>query len=657
MTIKKACLLVCALAVQLAVAVLPGVAPQEYKDDALVDLKVVKLDSVKTQFDYPYYSLPFCGPEVVEEAAENLGEVLAGDRIETSLYQIQAKRSVDCLILCPPQLYSSDELTLFSNRIADKYRVNWLVDGLPAASKWYSLPEVEDESAADAFTPVVHYDQGFDLGFVGGEEYPGTTAGVRYLYNHHRITLSYHEEPESYSGLRIISFEVDPYSVKHQLEGPWSDTQANKLSTCMFNRKDGGFQTDFRAQAVSGDLAAETDRTIVWTYDVVWQPTEKKWADRWDIYLHMTDDKIHWFSIINSIAIVLFLSAMVAMIMTRTLNRDLQRYNSPEAAELEQEETGWKLIHTEVFRPPAHGGTLSIFIGTGVQVFAMSLTTLVFAVLGFLAPSNRGGLLTALLLLFVFMGVFAGYYSTRLYKFFKLSDWKRNTIATAVFFPGTCFFVFFTINYIVASPDSSAAVPFSTLFSLLLLWFGISVPLCYFGSYMAMQKPNIDPPCRVNVLERFIQENRPWYSQPTLAVLIGGILPFGAVFIEVFFIMSSVWLHQFYYIFGILFLVFLILIITCAEISIVMCYFQLCGEDYHWWWRSFFTSGSSALYLFLYTILYFSTKLEITTFASSALFFGYMSVVCLAFFFLTGTIGFVSTLVFVYKIYGAIHVD
>ena len=63
-------------------------------------------------------------------------------------------------------------------------------------------------------------------------------------------------------------------------------------------------------------------------------------------------------------------------------------------------------------------------------------------------------------------------------------------------------------------------------------------------------------------------------------------------------------------------LVFVILIITCAEITIVMCYFQLCAEDYHWWWRAFLTSGSSAVYMFVYSIFYFFTKLEITKFVS-----------------------------------------
>ena len=40
--------------------------------------------------------------------------------------------------------------------------------------------------------------------------------------------------------------------------------------------------------------------------------------------------------------------------------------------------------------------------------------------------------------------------------------------------------------------------------------------------------------------------------------------------------------HQIYYVFGFLMIVLFILIATCAEITIVMCYFQLCNEDYHW---------------------------------------------------------------------------
>jgi transmembrane 9 superfamily protein 2/4 len=59
---------------------------------------------------------------------------------------------------------------------------------------------------------------------------------------------------------------------------------------------------------------------IIYTYDVKWERSDVTWARRWDVYLHANpDDEIHVFSIINSLMIVLFLSAVVAMIMMRTL--------------------------------------------------------------------------------------------------------------------------------------------------------------------------------------------------------------------------------------------------------------------------------------------------------------------------------------------------
>ena len=53
--------------------------------------------------------------------------------------------------------------------------------------------------------------------------------------------------------------------------------------------------------------------------------------------------KVHWFSIMNSLLIVLFLTAMIGMILLRNLHRDISRYNrvptEEERAE-EREETG-----------------------------------------------------------------------------------------------------------------------------------------------------------------------------------------------------------------------------------------------------------------------------------------------------------------------------
>ena len=33
---------------------------------------------------------------------------------------------------------------------------------------------------------------------------------------------------------------------------------------------------------------------VIFTYDVKWEASEIKWASRWDTYLLMGDEQIHW---------------------------------------------------------------------------------------------------------------------------------------------------------------------------------------------------------------------------------------------------------------------------------------------------------------------------------------------------------------------------
>ncbi|KAK9840498.1 hypothetical protein WJX74_010676 [Apatococcus lobatus] len=610
---------------------LPGVAPQDYKKGDKLNLKVNKLESIKTQLPYEYYSIPYCRPEKIVSSAENLGEVLRGDRIENSPYEINIRNDEQCKVLCRIDRLSQTQAKAFRAKIEDDYRVNMILDNLPVA-----IPKIREEDGVAIKT----YERGFPVGRMD-------ETGKVFLNNHLRFTILYHRDTESDLS-RIVGFEVQPFSVRHKYSGAWNPMRIT-LSTCnpvnnrMVEEKD-------EKQALA------EGQEIIFTYDVKFKASEIRWASRWDTYLLMMDDQIHWFSIINSLMIVLFLSGMVAMIMMRTLHRDISKYNQLDSAEEAQEETGWKLVHGDVFRPPQYPSLLATYAGTGLQLLSMALITMVFAVLGFLSPANRGGLLTAAILLFAFMGVLAGYTSARLYRSFKGEKWKHTTIQTALLFPGVIFSIFFVLNLMIWGQHSSGAAPFGTLFALCFLWFGISVPLVFIGSYFGYKKPTPDDPVRTNKIPRQIPEQA-WYMHPVFSVLIGGILPFGAVFIELFFILTSMWLHQFYYLFGFLCLVYIILVITCAEITIVLCYFQLCSEDYRWWWRAYFTSGSSALYLFLYSLFYFYTKLDITKTVPMLMYFGYMAIVSYAFFCLTGTIGFYACYLFVRKIYSAVKID
>lgn len=89
---------------------IPGVAPKEYADGDVVDVKAVKMTSTRQFLPFEYYSLPFCRPEKLVYRKENLGEVLRGDRITNTPYAIRMNENVTCRLLCMDSAAGSKEI-------------------------------------------------------------------------------------------------------------------------------------------------------------------------------------------------------------------------------------------------------------------------------------------------------------------------------------------------------------------------------------------------------------------------------------------------------------------------------------------------------------------------------------------------------------------
>jgi len=502
-----------------------------------------------------------------------------------------------------------------------------------------------------------HYAGGFPIGFIDSGEKEA------YIFNHAKIIIDYHQRDDGY---RVVGFGVEPISVKHRFSNgyEWDGVSLegyNKgLETCPSQT------TDFIAQeTVEGVQVVKSGQQILYTYDVTWNPSEVEWSSRWDVYLtedHFVPPQVHWYSITNSILVVLFLSLVVLSVLVRNLRRDIAAYNSlailtDEEEGEEEDEKGWKLIHADVFRPPQTRPMMyCAFLGTGVQLGITTLFAIVFSAVGFLSPARRGSFVNAAIAFYLLSGVVAGYVSSRLYKAFNGKYYQVCTVMTATLFPGITFGMFLLFNVILAFLRSSASAPFLDVLLVAFLWCCIAIPLTFAGALIGYKQNAIEWPTITSSIARQIP-TPPITLHPLIGMTLTGIIPFAAAYVELFFIMTSLWMNQFYYVFGFTLIVYIILLVTCAEVTLLCVYYQLCAENHQWWWYSFFCSGSVAFYMFGYSIIWFGSLEASKMLMTYLLYFGYMFLLSFAMFLVTGAVGALTSLWFIKTIFGTIKVD
>lgn len=573
---------------------------------------------------YRYYSLPFCHHHASAEEEEQhdemaisrrdmevvtpmrnrkgaqrhrqrLGESIVGDRRETSPYEITFGDDVEWRLLCDIS-YGEKELTQLKDAIHNNWFFEMFVEDLPM---WGYIGDITGEDLI--------------LGEMDGSK--------TYLFPHLIFRIGHNNG-------NIVSVSLS---------------------------------TDIDKKVDITDVTKPTD--VHYTYSAEFFEDELLWSKRMSRYHDSrflpSSFEVHWLSIINSIVLVLLLTGFLLIIMLRILKNDFSRYMEVDEQAMDEEESGWKLIHGDVFRFPEFSDFFCAAVGTGIQLICTSVSLFVLALTGMVSTTRRGSILAALIVLYCLTSVIGGYISANLYRQMNGKNWVRNVLVTAFLFPGPTTAVFSWVNTVAIAHGSTSALPFGTILTIIFLYGLLSFPLTVVGGILAKNYANSDfnAPTRTTKVAREIPSEIPWYRGRLFQLAVAGLLPFSAIYIELHYIFATIWGHQIYTMFGIAFLTYVLLIIVTSFITVALIYFQLAREDHRWWWVSYINGGATAFLLYMYSFYFYFHSSEMAGMLQGSFYFGYMTVLCYAFFLMLGAAASMVSLRFVKYIYSRVKCD
>ncbi|ORY93753.1 hypothetical protein BCR43DRAFT_495268 [Syncephalastrum racemosum] len=597
--------------------------PSNYEPGQVIPLFYDKVFSYGTQLPYSYASLPFICPPYTESTWSEKSRAASwlvieqdwrGDHPVQSDYKVSALENLDCSVLCTRTWSIEDSLSA-KELILKDYQVEWWLDGLPGATASYTN-EINTRA----------YRVGFPLGQV--------KDGKVYINNHVMFNIIYSKLPDS-NHIQILGFEVYP------------DSMANGQCTHT--------SVDYTMQEVT-----ETRAAITFTYSVKWKEMKQLSPEkRWDMYIIDPDPSAHFYAIINSLVSVLLLVGVVSIIMLKTLRKDTSNHfddHDFKSYDDFEDVVGWRLIHRDVFRRPIYGGLLAPIVGTGVQTLFTAAITLGALFFGYCHPAQPGAIVFWAVRSYVLSAGLAGFWSARIYKVFRGRSWLLNATLTSILVPGFLTACLMVESLCVWSLRSSLGISFKGYVMIFILWLLVIVPLTFVGAYFGDHRDAIEHPVRTTQMPRFIPQKR-WYQEYSVSIMLGGIIPFAVVFVDLHELLKSVWQGELYlsvfYATG----ACLLLSIATAAVTVVLVFFQLCNEDYHWWWMSFSIGASSSLYMFAYALVFYWIKTEIHGVAGAIIYIVHTLLGCSLIGLCMGALGFFSTYSMVRRIYSAVKVD
>ena len=664
--------------------------------------------------------LPLCSPPRLPDSPAqrppHLGELLIGSALQNSDWDVRFLKPVERARLCSVSTPISDEAArLLAFAVSNHYLAAFLVDDLPVYAMVGELV-LDEESVEELERDAERAPHG-----IADNTFVYTVSRLDpYLPRARALRAQRAARPSLSPSLALTCSPARPPARARARPPACAPSRApaqhRELS---IGYSASGDQIVAVNLTVTDPVAVKAGATFDLTYSVQWVRSDVPFEQRFSRYIDndLRRTQVRWFGVVNSALMAVFLCGTVALILLRTLRADFARYIRDEEEEggggggaggnalvtaggastgsvidkAMGDETGWKLVSGDVFRRPGHIVLYSALVGVGSHLFLLSVLVIAASLAGSLHV-DRGAVLKAAVFGYSVTSVASGFFSGAFYRGLMLGtgtgirsptgaggaggaggaaaaaggageeegnrDWMRVMVLSAVLFPALCVGVSLVLSGVALAYGTSSYVSLWTILKLAAVWTALSLPLTIVGTMLGRRSAPAagGVPFRVVPVPRPVPA-RPWFASRLALVLLAGFLPFGSVFVEIYYVATSAWGHAIYAAWAIFLVVLLILAMVVSCVSIVSVYLLLNAEDHAWHWHSFLSGASVALYVFAYACYFFVFRTEMTGALQAAFYFGYSGLACCGLALMTGTVGTVSAAAFVRAIYSSIKGD
>jgi transmembrane 9 superfamily protein 2/4 len=344
-----------------------------------------------------------------------------------------------------------------------------------------------------------------------------------------------------------------------------------------------------------------------------------------------------------SIGVVIFLLYRTAWREQQRVGMDFDEYDGFE----------WKLIHGDVCRHPPDAAGLSMRAGWGVHLLLSIFCVLYVGWTGRAALVLIGTVVDSFLLWILVTAPIGGFLTGKLFKTIGDGNWRslllQSQMPTAAALAG-----FSIIYFLVFWPNNSTMEwPIVTL----LCYYVLGIVLNLVGSVIGIRGKPFELSQKVNEIPRQIPPTT-FMGRTIIPNALAALFVYTSAAANIHLLMVAGWTGTSpHFDFGGMLANVVALVCQAMVCGIVVTFWRLTNEDFRWWWSSYNSGASTAVFFALYSA-YFMACWWVPADWGSVFFFIYVTaVVGLVFRVIVGAISFIASFAFVRVIYNSLKIE